>query len=314
MDYKAYSADKHFQDIRYLAKGWVREWGTIPADQITQQQIKDYVFKRGGVNVLDGAVKVKHPNTANKEIKFLRALFNWGKNQNPAFVLNNPAAGIPYFPVDKFIKYVPPTEDVVKVLWAASQEDREYLYAIWDTKGRMGEINKLIWEDIYLDQGPVEPWKKSYLIVYTKKKKGGSRTPRKIPLTKRLYEILLKRFKVRDKHIPWVFWHRYWSRKAKSFIEGPYIERSKLMKTLCKKAGVKYFRYHALRHSGASIMADNPNTTIGSIQRILGHESQRTTERYLHSINEAEREAIEAFEKDSEIEFYPKYIDKKREK
>ncbi|MDZ7598553.1 MAG: tyrosine-type recombinase/integrase [Desulfobacterales bacterium] len=42
------------------------------------------------------------------------------------------------------------------------------------------------------------------------------------------------------------------------------------MRTLCKKAGVKYFRYHALRHYGAS-MLDSARVPIGSIQRILGH-------------------------------------------
>ncbi|MGD2098458.1 MAG: tyrosine-type recombinase/integrase [Desulfobacterales bacterium] len=44
------------------------------------------------------------------------------------------------------------------------------------------------------------------------------------------------------------------------------------MKTLCKKAGVKYFRYHALRHFGASLL-EQANVPIGSIQRILGHET-----------------------------------------
>ena len=71
------------------------------------------------------------------------------------------------------------------------------------------------------------------------------------------------------------------------------------MKTLCRKAGVKYFRYHPLRHLGASIM-DRANVNIGSIQRILGHEHRSTTEIYLHSIGEAEREAMRIFEEVSE--------------
>jgi integrase len=67
------------------------------------------------------------------------------------------------------------------------------------------------------------------------------------------------------------------------------------MKTLCKKAGVKYFRFHALRHFGASVM-DHANVPKGSIQRILGHERRETTEIYLHSIGESEREAIRIME------------------
>ena len=68
------------------------------------------------------------------------------------------------------------------------------------------------------------------------------------------------------------------------------------MRTLCRRAGVRYFRFHPLRHLGASIM-DHGNANIGSIQRILGHENRATTEIYLHSIGEAEREAMAIYGK-----------------
>jgi integrase len=64
------------------------------------------------------------------------------------------------------------------------------------------------------------------------------------------------------------------------------------MPSLCKKTGVRYFRYHALRHFGASLL-EQANVPIGSIQRILGHESRTTTEIYLHSIGDSERRAVE---------------------
>ncbi|MBF0622712.1 MAG: tyrosine-type recombinase/integrase, partial [Magnetococcales bacterium] len=56
-----------------------------------------------------------------------------------------------------------------------------------------------------------------------------------------------------------------------------------------------YFRFHAIRHSGASVM-ENGNVPIGSIQRVLGHENRSTTEIYLHGLSGADREAMEAFE------------------
>jgi integrase len=68
------------------------------------------------------------------------------------------------------------------------------------------------------------------------------------------------------------------------------------MQKLCEKADVRYFRYHPLRHSGASTM-DNNNVPIGSIQRILGHENRTTTEIYLHSIGDEERESIATYGK-----------------
>ena len=92
--------------------------------------------------------------------------------------------------------------------------------------------------------------------------------------------------------LPWVFWHRYWSRKIDGWTVGPFKERKKIMRTLCKRAGVRYFRYHALRHFGASLL-EQENVPIGSIQRILGHEHRSTTELYLHSIGDSEREAMD---------------------
>lgn len=68
------------------------------------------------------------------------------------------------------------------------------------------------------------------------------------------------------------------------------------MKSLCKKAGVKYFRFHPIRRAGASTM-DNSNVPIGAIQRILGHENRQTTEIYLHSIGDSERDAMAEFER-----------------
>ena len=111
-------------------------------------------------------------------------------------------------------------------------------------------------------------------------------------MPEKVYDILHHRYTHRDKRKPWVFWHRYWSKKDRRWIDIPYTDRKSFMKSLCRKAGVQYFRFHALRHFGAS-MLDNANVPTGSIQRILGNENRTTTEIYLHSIGDAEREAMD---------------------
>ena len=75
-----------------------------------------------------------------------------------------------------------------------------------------------------------------------------------------------------------------------------YKDRKKFMKTLCRKAGVDYFRFHPLRHAEASLMANN-NVPLGAIQKILGHEIRSTTEIYLHTFEGTERDAISTFER-----------------
>jgi integrase len=152
---------------------------------------------------------------------------------------------------------------------------------------RVSEVNRLLWEDVNLSD--------RFIVLYTRKKKGGRLSPRKVPMTKRLFEVLNSRFLRRDKSKPWVFWHRYWSAKEGDYCVGPYLDRKRFMKGLCEKAGVRYFRFHPIRHSGASIM-DGNNVPISAIQRILGHENRKTTERYLHSMGDMEQQAIGAFE------------------
>jgi integrase len=138
---------------------------------------------------------------------------------------------------------------------AAEPDTQDYLVAIQETLARMGEINRLTWEDVDLDRKTV--------VLYTRKKKGGHLTPRKVPMTTKVYNMLDKRYKNRDQTKAWVFWGRHWSTTAEGFVEGPYKDRKKIMGTLCRKVGVRYFRYHALRHYGASSM-ERANVPIGA--------------------------------------------------
>ena len=62
------------------------------------------------------------------------------------------------------------------------------------------------------------------------------------------------------------------------------------------REGVSSFRFHKLRHSGASIM-DSNSVPLGAIQKIFGHESRRTTEIYLHTLGKMERDAMAVYER-----------------
>jgi integrase len=115
-------------------------------------------------------------------------------------------------------------------------------------------------------------------------------------MTQRFYEILNHRFSNRNENIRWVFWRYQVDQNTGERTAAPFKDRRELIKNLCNRAGVRHFRFHALRHAGATVM-DSQNVPIGSIQRILGHENRTTTEIYLHSINETEREAMAIYER-----------------
>jgi hypothetical protein len=46
------------------------------------------------------------------------------------------------------------------------------------------------------------------------------------------------------------------------------------------------------------VALDNAKTSIGSIQRLLSHENRTTTEIYLHSIGESERETMSILDRE----------------
>ncbi len=277
LDYvKAYKSHTYYLEHFYLAKRLVKIWGKMNCKDLTIRMVQAYLIKRGRVSA----------NTANRDLRYLRATFNFGIKQG--LITTNPSNGLEFMPVERKLKYIPSKEDVAKVLLAAEPEVQDYLVAIMNTLARVGEINRLTWEDVDFEQ--------RWVVLRTRKKRGGHLTPRKVPMTTRLYEMLLKRHKKRDRGKPWVFWGRHWSRKAGAFVEGPYQHRTNLMAKLCQRAGVRHFGFHALRHFGASVL-DRANVPIGTIQRILGHENRTTTEIYLHSMGEAEREAMLVFER-----------------
>ena len=272
---KARNSQQHYQDYRSLVRRWVQRWKGLYCNQISQEMIEEFVLVRA---------KVSH-YTANKEIRSLRATFNFGKKKK--LLTFNPVEGIDFLPEDGKTRYLPPPEDLDKVMAAADQDAQDYLWTIRDTLARVSEINRLTWDDVNL--------KSEHVVLYTRKKKGSHLTPRTVPMTDRLYKILSRRYSERDPGKPWVFWHTYWSSKTGKKCEGPYGRRKRLMSGLCKKAGVRCFQFHALRHSAASLM-ESRNIPIGSIQRILGHSSRMTTEIYLHQIAQADRHAIKVLE------------------
>ena len=184
---KAYKSAEYYKTYTYVAKMWTRVWNNLQCSEITSDMIQNYTVKRKQVSAY----------TANKDLKHLRATFNFGKKKG--LVLQNPTDGVEFFPMEKPIKYVPPPEDIDKVLCLAGPEIRDYLWTVRDTLARVSEVNRLIWDDIKFENAS------GHVTLYTRKKKGGHLTPRKVTMTRRLYAILKRRYERRDKSIPWVF-------------------------------------------------------------------------------------------------------------
>ena len=73
------------------------------------------------------------------------------------------------------------------------------------------------------------------------------------------------------------------------------MSKQRLMKSVCEKSGVRRFGFHGLRHFTATWLADR-GESIKTLQGLLRHKSMRTTEIYLHHVEESQRTTIKRLE------------------
>ncbi|MBI5603120.1 MAG: site-specific integrase [Deltaproteobacteria bacterium] len=135
-----------------------------------------------------------------------------------------------------------------------------------NTGCRKSEILNLRWDQVDLKQG----------FILLDDTKNGER--REIPINGTLREILESHFvgtkeRPRRLDIPWVF---YDAKTGK-----PYKDVKRSFTTACRKAGIKDFVPHDLRHVFASqlVMAGVDLTTV---KELLGHKTLTMTLRYAH--------------------------------
>ena len=156
LDYvKEYDSEKHYTDSVYMAKRWTQRWGDLLCSEVTEEMVQRFVLERKSVS----------SETANKEIRYLKATFNFGKKKKCITV--NPADGVEFLPrtEKKPKKYVPPPEHIDKVIDLAIPDTQDYLWAIRETLARVSEINRLCWDDVH--------FKEKTISLYTRKKRGG---------------------------------------------------------------------------------------------------------------------------------------------
>jgi integrase len=139
------------------------------------------------------------------------------------------------------------------------------------TGARKMELLSLTWTDVELLCG----------AIYLKDTKNKER--RSLPLVGYALELIQQHAETQCPKSKWVFPNRTGTR--------PYRIRE-VWKKAVKRAGIKNFRFHDLRHSAASYMLMN-GATLGEIGEILGHRSFEMTKRYAHLSQEHTRGVVE---------------------
>ncbi len=210
---------------------------------------------------------------ANKDRKNLVAAWNWGmKYRNPLLPGPNPCL-VDRMPEIRTPRYVPPEEDFWKIYEVAEGQDKVMLLTFLHLAARRGEVFRMAWADVDFGNSRVRLW--------TRKRKDGAYEYDWLPMTKELRKSLRWWWEHRPiKDNPHVFLSLNEHPGQKENYGCPFVSNQKLMRRLCKKAGVAQFGFHAIRHLSSSILYEL-GYQVREIQPILRHKSPRTTELYL---------------------------------
>jgi len=130
-----------------------------------------------------------------------------------------------------------------------------------NTGMRKSEILNLKWDNVDLKYG----------FILLDRTKNGER--REIPINRTLEAVFLDKNLIRRLDIPYVFYDPATGK--------PYQDVKRSFNTACRRAGIKDFHFHDLRHTFAShlVMAGVDITTV---KELLGHKTLTMTLRYSH--------------------------------
>ena len=128
-------------------------------------------------------------------------------------------------------------------------------------------------------------FRKTILIQKTKNGK-----PKTLPLNKVALDVLNRRLKVKSIKNGLVFFNR----------NGQKIPNSNLRLSfhrVMRKVGIKDFRWHDLRHTFATRLAQ-ADVDLYKISKLLGHKDIKMTQRYSHHCPDSLRDGVEILETD----------------
>lgn len=230
---------------------------------------------------LQGQEKERGGNAANKDRKNLRAAWEWGVRflDLPE---KNPFDRVPRFAEHREPRRVPTMAEFLLVYNAAPKDqDKLMLWAYLQTGARRDELFRLQWKDIDF------PGKRMSLT--SRKNVAGEWRSAWIPISDELIEMMRRQQMVTGL-LRFVFLDQ---RPLAPQHWKPFKHRQHWLPELCEAAGVEPFGLHGIRHLTASLLADSDIPMV-SIKEMLRHQSMTTTQRYIHSLREGNRDVLVA--------------------
>ena len=220
------------------------------------EEYKKHRLEKGGVK----------PATVNRELATLRHMFNkaveWG------YVKETPVKGVKMLKIPPGrTRFLEPAE-IDALLKQCSPHLKPIMLTALNTGMRLSEILNLRWSNVNLRMKTIS----------IEKSKNNER--RLIPINERLYRELNK-----------LSLHRQSDFVYCGDDGRPYGSVQKGFRAACRRAEIRDFRFHDLRHTFAShlVMA---GVNLRAVQELLGHKDIKMTMRYSHLSRQHLQEAV----------------------
>lgn len=235
-------------------------------------EVRDSLLGGLVLNRQDGKNYRRGAGRANRRVTYLAAVLGKGNKRKPGgamawgWIRTNPAAEVAKLPEPpgrtRFL-----TDDERRALVDACTESpertlRPFVLCALSSGARAGELLALRWRDVDLNEGTA--------IIHTSKAASG----RTLYFVGSALESLKEHAKVRPIHAE--------ARVFASGASGRYpFQYQDPFRAACTAAKIENFRFHDLRHTCASYLAQQ-GASLLEIGQVLGHKSQETTKRYAH--------------------------------
>ena len=232
-------------------------FGKKPLNEILPEDVETYRAQRMR---RDG----RRPSlgTINNDHIILKHVFSVAERRG--LVMINPAKKVPIPDANNERDRVLTEDEWYRLYETAAPHIQPILLIAYRLGPRLGEIMKLTWDRVDLQRGFIK-----LRGVDTKTKE-----PRLVPLSDDTQKCLAELAKVRSLATNRVF-----------LYDGkPIAEIKNAFKTAKRRAGIKDFRFHDLRHCAATNLRRAGVDTVTAM-KIVGHKSEKMHRRY-NSVNE----------------------------
>jgi len=249
---------RHFmENTRYHLNFLARRFEGFNVSDFTFRAVQEFVDER---------LETVSPAMALKDVAYIKAIINKARREELTdFVPNFPRIRPPK-PRTRWIT----AEEEDRLTATAAKHLKPLIRLAVDTGGRRSELLGLDWQNVDLERRR---------ITFVDTKNGEDRT---IRLCERAYETLLD---LGPKKSGPVF----------TYGGKPIKGVKTAFGAACRKAGIKDFRFHDLRHTFASRLVQG-GVPLYNVMHLTGHKSLSMVQRYAHLAPDFQEGAIQVLD------------------